>query len=320
MKWFFDKNKKVQIKDYDRLREKTLEELDEFVKGLNDDNYIAKYDDIKKIFVAFFNALFKTNTNYTGEEIIKRLHGFNIKHNSIEKLKTIISKADQIDYYGKFLSKEDVLFFSDALRTVILEICEEKKEGLYEKKKHVFSHNQEDNTKKLEKELKNIKEGFHKNGKIDERSIIRTKSYFNALHNTDKEKYAKEVHYYCERLPLFFNLLNEAEKFGKDLSEFHNILSQINHLFIKLDDKEKEYVYPRILKLTSDGEEKLNIYLMLAYSYLHQKKLEAALFFYKKLDENYKLLDAKKKTYYYSLIQRFVKRYNLEKNKIEKHV
>lgn len=308
MPMFFRLSKKSR--DLEAYYDQVVLKLGKIETELNETNKTDMYLKIKEELYGYFSEIFSSKESLTEEEIIKRLGRLNIESATINKVKKILELISSIEYNNTSYNVETLYNVLEQVRSIIREIEIKKEEKLASKQYHVFTVDRKNIEKIFPKILRQLKDEYSKKKKISPENIIKLKAYFDLLAQSEKEKFAKEVNYYTERLPEIIELVERAKEIkGKNQEELHQIVVRINHFLMRLDDNEKNDIYPMLLSIIDSSEEKLNIYLMFAYSFVSQKRFNEAYQYYGKIQENYNKLEENKKKYYYEVIKRFSKLY-----------
>ncbi len=295
------KNRDIEI-HYDQL----VLKLNKIESELNDANKADMYIRIKEELYSYFSEIFSSKEALTEEDIIRRLGKLNIQSATINKVKKTLETISSIEYNNVLYTVETLYNIIEQIRSIMREIELKNEEKIISKEYKVFKLKKKGIEKIFLKTLTELKNEYSKNKRISSEHMIKIKTYFDLLPQSEKEKYGKEVNYYTERLPEIIELIERAKsEKGKNQEEFHQIVVRINHLLMRLDEKEKNDIYPMLLSIVDSSEEKLNIYLMFAYSFINQKRFNDAYIFYGKIEENYAKLEASKKKYYYDVIKRF---------------
>lgn len=301
----------------DKLTKSTLIEIENTFQHIEVNKKDYAYTILKNVFENYIKELFRIKNNITQDEILIKLKTFNIDSGTIKKTKFIIDFITSIEYNNIPYSKEEIYQLTEALKEVVEEIYTERIAHLMLNKENLSSLKKDVIEKKYLKNFAKLKNYYYKNKLISQKHIIKTTEYFEALPSNIKDKYSKDFHYYCRNLPYLLDLLHIAENSGdKHQDELHQIISKINKLFLKLDENEKKELYPRIINVINSDEQKLNMYLMMGYSYLHKKEIKKSLSIFQIINKHFDRMDNSKKSYYENVLNRFLQHI---KNEIKKN-
>ncbi|MBR9676417.1 hypothetical protein GOV05_05395 [Candidatus Woesearchaeota archaeon] len=297
-------NKEKEVFDENYL-EGVLNSCDDIYDKIKEDARNESYHSIRNLIFKFFKVVLSESVDLVEEEVIRKLQKYDLKKAPREKISELFEELNSIDYGNEKPKKEKMYFILDAFKEVSKEvfISIKEHEKLKVDKKKI-------NSKKAFEKFKKVLEKLKKQ-KIPDSStrdlIIRASEYYDLLDDEKKNRYAKDYSYYCFRKPEVFDLLKKLEELKNEGAQegVHQALVDLNKVYFKLDNTQKNEVFDKIISIVDASEEKLNMYIMMGYNFLHEKKLLELRNIYALIVQSYNELDNNKKNYYYGVLLRF---------------
>lgn len=302
---------KLKYKKLERYEKKLAKETKQKLLSLSTklETNISKeiiYNDAKLEFYSYLKKLFLTNNVLAKNDAIDALKTFNVTADIIKRVNALFDFIEKIDYNNHDYTKEEIFeFMEDFFETSNL-IYIQKTAHLLSKEDKISGLKYKIIKLKYLSQIKKIKNNFNNNIKIETNDIVKATEYYEILKGDDKEKLAKQYHAYCINIPYIYELIEYGNTIKKDdFAQLHQIISKINKLILKLDD-EKEKIYPLLLEMIDNDEEKLNLNLMIGYESIHKKDIKQAIKVYSLISTHFKNLDDSKKIFYKGIIVRYL--------------
>jgi hypothetical protein len=263
------------------------------------------YLQLKSCFISYINGMIKEKSFLTEQETVQSLKKFNIGRSAIEMADSLIKSFMQIEYNNHEYSGEELFRMIIDADMAIDEISIQRKAYHRALKDNIQSQAKEKVVREFESSLLSLKDYYLKKGELQSEIIIALLEYYNYLPDEKKFYYSRDYYYYCKSLPGIMNIISSL-KSAKDEFERRQLSAAVSRLFAKLDDQEKEAVYPKILTIFTSHEQKIDFLLIFGYSQITAKNTKNALLIYKELFHNFEMLDSQKKKYYQPIIMRYM--------------
>lgn len=284
---------------------KAKKELDALINDAGKKSKEELYNQLHLCFLTYIKGILKEKNNLTEHETIQRLRNFNIDKTAIDMTDTVLKKLTEIEYNKKKYDEKDLYNLIISSQIAIEEVNIQRMAYHHSIKDKMPISSRKSIIKQFESGLRKLKDSYLKKGDAPKSLLVTLSEYYNYLPNEKKAKVSKEYYYYCKTIPELLDLINELKEAEEEKMQL-SIEVAINKLFAKLEDEEKEIVYPRIMASLISSEQKIDFLIMFGYSAISQKKVDKALDIYKNLFSYFESLDAKKKTYYKPIILRYL--------------
>jgi hypothetical protein len=309
------KNEKNEKEIENSIYLKAKKELNDLKQSIGTKSKEETYQNTRASLMTYLISILKEKAFLTEQEMIQKLKNFNIDKKGIEILENLLKRITQIEYNNTNYTNEILYQLIIDSDEAIDEINIQRIAYHQSLIDRIQVNSKEKIISKFESDLKSLKSYYNKKGEIDGNLVITLTEYFNYLPSDKKAQFSRDFHYYCKILPEIISMIKNLENAKEDF-EKHQLSASINKLFARLEDEQKEETYPRIINLIISIEQKIDLLMILGYSYISKKKLEKSLEVYKLLAGNFSGLDNEKKKYYQPILIRYLNAVKqIQKNK-----